>query len=197
MGGYGSGTWTRYSTHGTTSQCLRLSVSRLYRRGYLAENRMLYSLSWYTDDELTGSVSAISDANGVRLIYSTREHGEDSKQFAYTVPVVWTPCNFGGKRPWFLCPRCNARVGVLYCRSRFLCRKCHNLRYKSQRQCILGRTIARMAKLESRIGVNGNSLARPKYMRQKTYWRLIEMLTLADEQFDQAFSRKFSTYFDL
>jgi hypothetical protein len=32
------------------------------------------------------------------------------------VPLLWTPCTFGGARPWFGCPRCAKRVAIVYFR---------------------------------------------------------------------------------
>lgn len=46
--------------------------------------------------------------------------------------VTTTPCNFGGKRHWFVCPSCKRRVGTLYrlpIQDALFCRKCHNLTY--------------------------------------------------------------------
>lgn len=28
--------------------------------------------------------------------------------------LTWSDCHFGGKRPWFVCPRCERRVGTVY-----------------------------------------------------------------------------------
>ena len=42
-------------------------------------------------------------------------------------------CNFGGTRPWFICPNCKCRVGKLYRKPfsmAFLCRHCQNLTYQ-------------------------------------------------------------------
>ncbi|MEO5631788.1 MAG: hypothetical protein ABIQ24_03690 [Nitrospiraceae bacterium] len=40
----------------------------------------------------------------------------------------------GGKRPWFVCPQCQQRVGVLYHADRlpFRCRTCNDLAYPTQ-----------------------------------------------------------------
>ncbi len=50
--------------------------------------------------------------------------------------LVWTPCNFGGFRPWFVCPGegCGRRVAILYGpgQGQMLCRHCRNLNYASQ-----------------------------------------------------------------
>jgi hypothetical protein len=45
-----------------------------------------------------------------------------------------TACHFGGRRRWFICPSCEAHMGVLYKdRDDFKCRKCLNLCYLSQK----------------------------------------------------------------
>ena len=49
--------------------------------------------------------------------------------------IDWTPCNFGGVRPWFLCPGedCGQRVAILYGPTLpLLCRQCRGLTYASQ-----------------------------------------------------------------
>lgn len=56
-----------------------------------------------------------------------------------SVPLLTTPCYFGGSRYWFACPftkdsaPCSRRVAVLYLNGeRFGCRHCHNLTYASR-----------------------------------------------------------------
>lgn len=66
------------------------------------------------------------------------------------IKLVWTNCNYGGQRPWFICPKCLRRVGKLSDRNHslrglsllfnlytkeaktkfFRCRKCLNLAYE-------------------------------------------------------------------
>jgi len=53
----------------------------------------------------------------------------------FSVRLEWTPCHFGGVRPWFVCPDCNERAGVLLYDSNqngFFCRRCLGLTYQSQ-----------------------------------------------------------------
>ncbi len=50
--------------------------------------------------------------------------------------VTTSPCHFGGKRFWFVCPRCKGRVGTLYktpVSDELLCRNCHKLTYLKSR----------------------------------------------------------------
>jgi hypothetical protein len=55
----------------------------------------------------------------VELSYSRGPEGH-KEDVSYAVPLSWTPCNFGGSRPWFVCPgvlegvSCGRRVAKLY-----------------------------------------------------------------------------------
>ncbi len=52
----------------------------------------------------------------------------------YAVRVERTTCYFGGHRSWFLCPNCASRAARLYLppfETKFLCRRCHDLTYRS------------------------------------------------------------------
>jgi hypothetical protein len=53
------------------------------------------------------------------------------------VPITWTPCHLGGRRPWFICSvrtngqYCGRRVAVLYAAGKlFACRSCCGLTYE-------------------------------------------------------------------
>ena len=49
------------------------------------------------------------------------------------IGLEWTPCNFGGERPWFVCEECSGRVRILYGPTLpLLCRQCRGLSYASQ-----------------------------------------------------------------
>src|SRR5438874_8087824 len=49
------------------------------------------------------------------------------------ITLEWTACYYGGMRPWFCCPHCQRRVGVLCClRREVMCRHCCQLPYASQ-----------------------------------------------------------------
>ena len=60
---------------------------------------------------------------------------------AYPVALDWTPCPFGGARPWFRCPLvvggepCGRRVRILYRpwgARYFGCRHCYGLSYRTR-----------------------------------------------------------------
>lgn len=98
------------------------------------------------------------------------------------VPVVRTGCNYGGTRPWFQCPQCNGRVGVLYCWGRFACRKCFRLCYSSQCEDAFHRAIRRMGKIAVRLGGEyGFFPDKPTRMRWATYERLYDQYSATDK----------------
>lgn len=97
--------------------------------------------------------------------------------------IAWTPCNFGGSRPWFVCPgeKCGRRAAILYLRGvRLLCRRCHDLAYQSQRESPLERARRRTEKARARLllgaeqqsGEAGEPVAKPKGMHHSTFVRL-------------------------
>lgn len=78
-------------------------------------------------------------ATHLRLEYTTSPDADDSREHEHRITLEYTPCTFGGVRPWFLCPgrRCSDRVGKLHLppgRETFACRECYELGYYTSRQ---------------------------------------------------------------
>lgn len=94
------------------------------------------------------------------------------------IRVTTTPCNYGGSRFWFICPKCRRRVGVLYSDfGHYICRKCVNRPYASQYQDKAQRLEARRLAIFDRLGWTGKFLkTRPKGMRRTTFRRLLDEL---------------------
>jgi hypothetical protein len=79
--------------------------------------------------------------NYVRVYYTRIDKTTKEKEdFDYKISLFSEPCNFGGKRFWFICPLivngipCDRTVGKLYLPSNgkyFGCRHCYNLTYRS------------------------------------------------------------------
>ena len=74
----------------------------------------------------------------LQYTYTDKQIGETAN-IDYIVPLTWTPCTYGGKRYWFLCPlginslACGRRVGVLYRVGKYFgCRHCMRIAYTSQ-----------------------------------------------------------------
>jgi len=73
------------------------------------------------------------------LHYTVTKRDERKTDFDYYVDLDTTPCHFGGKRWWFLCPNttCGRRCRILYLAPGspyFACRLCLNLTYRSQQE---------------------------------------------------------------
>ena len=140
MGGYGSGRWGYgHSKRTTVEKCRHLSVRDLHREGLLKEGvARSASITWRNVwGEEQASIGLTSSGERVVLTYALSNRDRDPEQMTYTARVVWTPCHFGGQRPWFSCPgrNCGRRVGKLYLPPGgryFLCRHCYGLSYKSR-----------------------------------------------------------------
>jgi len=163
MGGFGSGR-NRYATTPTVEECRHLDVNKLKdifkgdEEDGNGEEANTGVLSWGdgdTDDYTVG-FRVEEHENGheyLHLKYTTgtdHDDGVEQRKHEYPVRVEYTPCNFGGERPWFRCPRgsCHERVAKLYNPPRgrlFLCRDCHELSYLSSRVsgCILDEPLLR------------------------------------------------------
>ena len=113
-------------------------------RGMEAGELKRAGLSWGKDGS-NGSIGYEIDLDDtdkppqVRFHYSQTQMWSEEEVFMdYVIPLVKTPCHFGGFRYWFSCQGtgtipCNKRVGVLYKDGfRFACRHCHDLTYSSR-----------------------------------------------------------------
>jgi hypothetical protein len=96
-------------------------------------------------DELTGNIRVWTERDAVVLSYRVRGLLDAVwKSIERRVPLTWTACHFGGKRPWFVCSvcangrYCGRRVAVLYLAGdSFACRRCYGLAYESQQGGLL------------------------------------------------------------
>jgi hypothetical protein len=179
VGGVGSGSWYRFNKKSTTNECQSIDVRYFHRNGLLKQGHS-FSLRWSHAGRQTGSIGGVAYRGQVTLLYRHRRglggEWEDVKQ---TVPLTWTPCSFGGERPWFVCPGagCGRRVAVLYGPGRyFLCRHCYDLRYESQREDKMHRALHRAQDIRRRLGGSANMTEpfpeKPKGMHWSTYERL-------------------------
>jgi hypothetical protein len=174
MGGFGSGNWYRFDSKTLVEDCLNIDVRQLSRKGCL-EPWLRYSWAWQN-----GCNIVIETTPGaIELFYTISRNEQPGEKVHIKVPLSWTSCNYGGKRPWFICPGngCGRRVAKLYLAGKyFLCWHCHDLAYLSQRQGKEFRLIDQAHKIYRRLGVSNNDelylKPKPKGMHQTTYNRL-------------------------
>lgn len=174
MGGIGSGR-RHQGGRSTTEDYRRLDVRALHRAGLLA-NGSSNRWNWYSRGTLRASIDVQAEAGRLILSYTTTSNG-DRKDCRYPVLLSWTPCQYGGERPWFLCPSCRRRAAILYGGAVFACRHCYGLAYQSQRERDYDRLAGRADKIRRRLGwpvgiLNPTPWTKPKGMHWRTFWRL-------------------------
>jgi hypothetical protein len=177
MGGSGSRSGTKHTVEGHKG----LDVNELNRMGCLRPGRV-FSVSWLRRDELSGSIGLRTEEGRVILVYRVQISGGAWEDVEEPVQLTWTPCNYGGRRPWFICPGvvagryCGRRVGKLYAGGKyFLCRHCYDLTYQTRREDRAGRFMLKAHNIQRRLGGEGGYAygfpKKPKGMHWKTYQR--------------------------
>jgi len=129
-----------------------LSIFWLKKHGYFHKDDSHRSgtITWtygYSENKSSIGFSVIRDNCGtpseqayVRLNYTYTNRSSDEKSdMNYEIQLETTPCRYGGKRYWFICPLtkngkyCGRKVGVLYCLGKwFGCRHCGDIAYAKQ-----------------------------------------------------------------
>jgi len=177
MGGIGSGWRWRFDAKATTSSYRSIDVRELKREGLLAPHQSFQS-QWTRNGELVESVRIHTGID--RLVFSCRyrSRGDDLNDDVYPVFLRSTPCNFGGERPWFVCPviGCGRRVAILYGGRIFACRHCYQLVYRSQREADYDRAARRADRIRKMLewepGIFNDRGWKPKGMHWRTFKRL-------------------------
>jgi hypothetical protein len=199
MGGTGSGQYWRYGAKDTTSDYRSIDVRRWKRNGFLDPNQS-YSWSWSRNGKFIASILVRTEPGRVILTYRHRHPGEEWKDESCPVLLDWSDCNYGGKRPWFLCPArgCGGRVAILYSSGMFACRQCHQLAYESQREVPFDRAARRADTIREKLGwkpgiLNGKGWSKPKGM----HWRTFESLNAKHDAFVAKSLAGISQHFNL
>jgi hypothetical protein len=124
----------------------KVETSFLRKHGYFCgwkSGTITWTHGWSDEKSSVGiEVCTMNDENYLRIHYTQTDHySEEKKDFDYRIPLTSTPCWFGGKRYWFICPwykngvYCGKRVGVLYKDGDyFACRHCYDLTYESRKE---------------------------------------------------------------
>ena len=108
----GTITWTRSGTWGESKNSVSIEVPMIEGDEYLR----------------------------IHYTHTASDTGE-KKPYDYKIPITSTPCHYGNKRYWFICPMfrngkyCGRRVGTLYLGGPlFACRHCYDLTYESRKE---------------------------------------------------------------
>lgn len=127
------------------------------------------------------------------LEHVSRRTGPQAQQ----VELVSTPCRYGGRRWWWLCPATGRRCAKLYLPNggaQFLSRGpgAYRLAYASQNNSALDRSLNRMRRLHRKLGGDYSQHddpppPRPKWMRRRTYARLVAEWEATRERHEAVF----------
>jgi hypothetical protein len=140
--------------------CLAIDVRQLHREGRLRPHQS-FPITWQCGDQPFGGIAVRTDHDLLILRFQVREtDAKDQKLVEQNVPIVWTPCSLGGRRPWFQCKTvsagfsCNRRAAKIYVGSGsgFACRRCYGLAYTSPADSAFHRDIAKAMKIRIRLG---------------------------------------------
>ena len=194
MGGFGSTRWTWASTRDTVEGARSIDINRLNRAGCL-QTGYWGGWQWTRDGERVADIRLRTEAQRLVLSYRIRRNAGEWEDVEQPTPVVWVPCRFGGKRPYFVCPgivngiACHRRVSKLYGAGLyFLCRNCYRLTYVSQREDRFDRALNRANKIRMRLGGQPGMASsfpkKPKGMYRRTYDRLRNEVYEAEMQAD-------------
>ncbi len=178
MGGYNSG--RRWDRKLTTSEYGHLDVREWARMGLLHAGRSFF---WPGCRAQVLPPIKVGDRPSRLIVSLFWNNGRgQAGEHKCTVWMEWTRCNYGGFRPWFLCPvpACGRRVALLYLHYRYsgnlACRHCHQLSYYSQQQTPSGRGLYRAQAIRMRLSGSANCTEpfpeKPKGMHDRTYNRL-------------------------
>lgn len=135
----------------TVEQATQLNIFKLKEFGLLrgyATSTLTWTWRLSGRKNSIGIIVDVRDNPYVKVNYTTTDRSTGEKRdYDYTISLTTTPCNFGGKRYWFICPLslngvyCGRRVGTLYLASGgnyFGCRHCYDLSYESRNESRLG-----------------------------------------------------------
>ena len=130
--------------------------------------------------ELTAQIGSSAGVRDVTLTFTVA-----GQLLVHRVTLTHTRCYFGGLRVWFICPKCEHRIGVVYLGQIAACRKCLELRYPSQSESKLTRSFRKRQQVDNELALRLKNRAyrRPKGMHWRTYEKLLS--TLGAAQRDQ------------
>jgi hypothetical protein len=141
-------------------------------------------LRWSRANRETGSIQGVVSVGDlpdqVTLLYRHRRGlGGEWEDVREPVELAWTACNFGGQRPWFICPGvgCGRRVAILYGSGRyFLCRHCYDLVYESQRDNAMYRALHKAQSIRERLRGSANMMEPFPEKAEGMHWSTYERL---------------------
>jgi len=179
----------------TCENCSFIDVRKLHREGRFKVHQS-FPMAWQIGDEPLGAIEVRTGSDVMTLRFQCQDLvSSEWRLVEQNVPIAWTKCALGGRRPWFVCnfqinsaQRCQRRAARIYLGANpaFACRECQGLSYASQKQTRHLRVISKAMKIRMRLGGSPNLFApfpeRPKGLHKITYERMRKIHDDADSQ---------------
>jgi hypothetical protein len=163
----------RQRKHATTYEALDLDIRALARVTNLRKGSVMFEATWTYWLTDSGVGITVLDGEHALVSYSNRQ----GEAITERINIEWTPCNYGGARPWWSCPQCNRRCAIVYARGEwpFMCRLCANLTYETAQADAVTRAMTKTNKRLARLGWEyGKPFPpKPKGMHRRTWTRLV------------------------
>jgi hypothetical protein len=163
----------RQPKHATTYEALDLDIRALARAKNLREGLVMFATTWTHGLSESGVGVKVLDGECALVSYSDRR----GEAITERIGIEWTPCNYGGARPWWTCPQCDRRCAIVYARGMwpFMCRLCANLTYETAQSDAFTRAICKTNKRHARLGWEWGKPfpPKPKGMHRRTWTPLV------------------------
>jgi hypothetical protein len=88
--------------HPTVEATPSIDVMRWHRLGYL-NKPVSFGWSWQSNGVIVASIRVATERNRAMLRYRAQSVDTKWKDLEQRILIAWTPCRFGGERPWFRC----------------------------------------------------------------------------------------------
>ena len=107
--------------------------------------------------------------------------------------IIHQPCNLGGQRSYLLCPECNKKRSLIYMdnSSRWACRECLGLAYRSQRLNPSDRHLHMATKIRDQKLKSREVLKKPYRMKTKKHAELVQKITWHQNKACESFRQWF------
>jgi hypothetical protein len=154
VGGFGSG---RTAQNRLTTSYKQLTTRVLERAGGLAPGKIT-TWEWREQGQIVTFARVSAEDTCLRVLYAWWSASDDWVRSNVVLRIEWTTCQYGGRRPWIICPKsgCGRRMSILYDDREIACRFCRRLSYPSQRVHPDDRSLYRAQGIRNRLGGSGD-----------------------------------------
>jgi hypothetical protein len=177
--------------------CRSIDIRESCREGRLHTGN-IFVLPWTRAGEPYGQAYVVVGEDAIFLVFEALpDEGSECGPVIRRLPITWTACHFGGRRPWFECPYCRRRSALIYIGDEDIaCRRCFGLAYASQHEPVRQRGLMKAQNIRMMLGGSPSVIdrfpARPKGMHREKYNRLRATHDQVADRFMPGLSRRYT-----